>query len=214
MTRPSGDDGAAAVLDLIPLFPLGALVFPGGVLPLRIFEQRYLDLIKRCMRDGTGFGVVLIRAGSDTLATPDAALPEIHLAGTYVEIIDFDQIDDGLLGVCCRGDWKFRVGGCVRERDRVMWAPVERLPDEPVTELPAECAGMVELLRQLGEMAPFETRLPEIDYEDPRQVGWRLAELLPLDPETRVELLTLTDPLERLAILSRLINAMQARRST
>lgn len=224
MNTPASDDaaagagggsapgGRAGVLELIPLFPLGTLVFPGGVLPLRIFEQRYLDLIKRCMRDGSGFGVVLIRQGSETLTTPGSSLPEIHLAGTYVRIVDFDQLEGGMLGVSCQGQWKFRVGGNQFERDRVMWAPVERLPEEPVTALPPESGGMVELLRQLGEMVPAGVERPPIDFDDPREVGWRLAEMLPLEPELKIELLLLDDPIERLAMLSQLIDAIQARR--
>src|SRR5215831_15238826 len=88
----------------IPLFPLNTVLFPGGVLPLRIFEPRYLDMVKRCMREGNAFGVVLIRSGNETQSTVAT-----HDVGTLARIVDFDQLPDGLLGITTRGTQRFRA---------------------------------------------------------------------------------------------------------
>src|SRR5580698_5521108 len=88
----------------LSLFPLRAVLFPGGLLPLRIFEPRYLDMIGECMRSASAFGVILIRAGGETGAV--TALAEI---GTSAQVVDFDQREDGLLGILCRGGRRFRL---------------------------------------------------------------------------------------------------------
>jgi Lon protease-like protein len=97
----------------IPLFPLRTVLFPGGTLPLRIFEPRYVDMIRWCMRESSGFGVVLLKEGSDVLdASTPADTPNIFSVGTEAQIIDFDQADNGLLGIVARGGEKFRVLDC------------------------------------------------------------------------------------------------------
>ena len=208
----TGTSGAPAGED-IPLFPLGAIIFPGGLLPLRVFEPRYLELVKRCMREGTGFGIVPIKAGREALASRDDILPDVFPAGTYVRVTDFDQLEDGLLGIECQGEWKFRLRGDPFERERILWSAVSRLSDEAAVAVPPEATGMVDLLRQVSAVPQFENRLPAIDYGDARQVGWRLAELLPLAAEIKQELLLLDDPRERLALLSDLVTAMRSRQA-
>ena len=89
----------------IPLFPLGTVLFPGGPLPLRIFEARYIDLVRRCMREGSGFGVVLILDGTEAGDTP----AQICDVGTYARIVDFSGEPGGLLGIEARGERRFRI---------------------------------------------------------------------------------------------------------
>ena len=97
----------------MPLFPLRTVLFPGGTLPLRIFEPRYVDMVRWCMRESQGFGVVLLREGSDVLDAKDPGghekAPQIFDVGTKAQIIDFDQADNGLLGIVARGGEKFSV---------------------------------------------------------------------------------------------------------
>src|SRR6476469_216509 len=89
---------------VMPLFPLNTVLFPGGPLPLRIFETRYVDMVRHCMRERCPFGVVLIRAGAEVGAVADTA--EV---GTTAHIVDFNPMPDGLLGISCVGEHKFRV---------------------------------------------------------------------------------------------------------
>lgn len=177
----------------IPLFPLGTLIFPGGPLPLRIFETRYIDLVRRCMREDSGFGVVMIREGAEA-----GGPAETFDVGTYARIVDFSQQPDGLLGIQAQGERRFRIVERRQARDGLNLASVEWLPPEAIVPLPAEFAELgpaVEgALTQLGEpYASLERRL-----DDAAWVSGRLAEILPLPAGHKQHVLELDDPVERL----------------
>jgi Lon protease-like protein len=180
----------------IALFPLNTVLFPGGPLVLRIFEARYLDLVKRCMRDGTGFGVVQIREGQE------AGGPALTFdVGTYARIVDFSQQPDGLLGIRALGERRFRIVERRRARDGLNLADVEWLPVDPPTPLPeayAELGLAIDAaLTQIGD--------PYVDFDRrPDDAGWvsgRLAEILPVPGVHKQHCLELDDPVERLSYL-------------
>ena len=148
-SRETKDSQAPKETREIPLFPLGTVLFPGGVLPLRIFEPRYVDMISRCMREGAGFGVVLIRQGAEARLDREVAQPDIFDTGTLARIVDFNQADNGLLGIVARGDSKFVVHNTWEQSDHLLLGEVEMLPEEPVGELLEEHASLVEVLQQL-----------------------------------------------------------------
>jgi hypothetical protein len=180
----------------IPLFPLGTVLFPGGPLPLRIFEARYIDLVRRCMRDGSGFGVVLIREGAE------AGGPALTFdVGTYARIVDFSQQPDGLLGVRANGERRFRILERRRARDGLNLADVEWLPDELRQPLPEEFAELAPaldaILTQVGE--PYASLERQVD--DAAWVAGRLAEVLPIPAAHKQHCLELDDPVERLRFL-------------
>ena len=106
----------------LPLFPLRTVLFPGGLLPLRIFEPRYVDMVGRCMRNGEVFGVVLIESGAETAGPVDTAM-----VGTTARIVDFQTLPDGLLGLLCRGEQRFRIVTRRVQSDRLHCASVEWL---------------------------------------------------------------------------------------
>jgi len=184
-----------------PLFPLGTVLFPGGPLALRIFEPRYVDMVGRCMKDGTGFAVVLIvegrEAGSGALTT--AAV------GTEARIVDFNRLEDGLLGLSCIGGERLRVMRAWRQDDGLNLAEVTPLAPDPAVAIPEDCAHLTEALRRLypdlGE--PYASIAPQFD--DAAWVGNRLAELAPLEPALKQGLLELEDPVERLRYLAPMI---------
>lgn len=184
----------------IPLFPLNLVLFPGGPLPLRIFETRYVDMVRRCLRESSGFGVVLIRAGRE------AGPAEFDAVGTYANIADFHQLPDGLLGLSCVGERRFRILSSRLQADGLNLGEVDWLAPEPAVALPERHAELAQLLRsvlpQLGEpYAGIDMRL-----EDAAWVGHRLAEILPLEPATKQLCLELSDPLRRLDLLAPLIH--------
>lgn len=182
-------DGAS-----LPLFPLSTVLFPGGPLGLRIFEPRYLDMVGRCLKDGMPFGVVLILEGAEAGGTC-----AIALTGTTARIVDFDTLPDGLLGIACVGERRFHVRRHWQQGDGLNLAEIDYLPEEAPRPLPAELAHLGELLREvLPRLGSAYTRV-EAHYEDAGWVGNRWAEILPLAPAERLELLELTDPLARLA---------------
>jgi Lon protease-like protein len=181
---------------LIALFPLNIVLFPGGPLPLRIFETRYVDMVRKCMREDQHFGVVLIREGSEVgpAVTFDV--------GTMAKIVDFHQLSDGFLGLSCVGEQKFRILARSRQADGLNLAEIDMLKREPQTSVPQRHARLAELLQtvlpQLGEVyAGMTMRL-----DDAVWVGHRLAEILPIAAAEKQFCLELNDPIERLDVLS------------
>ena len=181
---------------MIALFPLNIVLFPYGPLPLRIFETRYLDMVRRCMRETRSFGVVLIREGNEV------GPAETFDVGTMAQIVDFHQLSDGLLGLSCLGRQRFRIRSRSRQADGLNLAEVDCLPPEPAVAVPARHARLPALLKsvlpQLGEVYEgFEMRLGDAAW-----VGHRLAEILPIPLADKQSCLELDDPIQRLDVLA------------
>ena len=180
----------------LPLFPLNTVLFPGGPLPLRIFEPRYVDMVKRSLRDQAPFGVVLIREGEEV------GPADFHDIGTLARIVDFDTLPDGLLGLTCVGEQRFRVHTFTRLQDGLNVGEVSVFDPDLPTPLPIEYSHLVGLLeRLLPELGDWYARL-ERHLDDANWVGYRLAEILPLSMPSRQFCLELEDAGERLRLLS------------
>jgi uncharacterized protein len=189
----------------MPLFPLASVLFPGGQLQLRIFEPRYLDLVRECTRHGTGFGVCLILQGQEVGAP---AVPEA--IGTIARISDFHRDDDGLLGIVAEGGGRFRVARSRVRADGLLRSDVEVWPDELELQVPVEFALLQTILERLIEtMAPHWRDAPRSAYDDASWLGFRLAELLPLDVGEQQRMLELNDPVQRLAELRDILPRFQ-----
>jgi Lon protease-like protein len=181
----------------IPLFPLNAVLFPGSTLGLRIFEARYLDMVRECARSGRGFGVCLIMQGQEA---GEPALPAA--VGTLASIVDFDTLPDGLLGISVTGGARFRVQRSRIRGNGLVIGEVRGWPDEPVVPVPLEFSLLPAILERLAEQSGLSWRNgPRERYDDASWVGFRLAELLPLGDAERQHLLDVTDPVERLTAL-------------
>jgi uncharacterized protein len=180
----------------IALFPLNIVLFPNGPLPLRIFETRYVDMVRRCMRGTQAFGAVLIREGNEV------GPAETVDVGTLAKIVDFHQLSDGLLGLSCVGQERFRIQSRGRQADGLNVAEVDWLPAEPMIAVPARHARLPKLLKsvlpQLGEV--YEGM--EMHLDDAAWVGHRLAEILPIPLADKQACLELDDPIQRLDVLS------------
>jgi Lon protease-like protein len=180
-------------MDTIPLFPLNVVLFPGGPLKLRIFEPRYVDMVGRCMREGTPFGVAMIIDGAEAGGPATTAT-----VGTSARIVDFEKLPDGLLGITAIGERSFRVQAVTRQPDGLNVAAVEWLEAEPSVPVPSNCEPFVLLLQHaLPELAPLYDFSP-VSYDDASWVGARLVELLPLPPAEKQLCLEMQDPLLRL----------------
>jgi hypothetical protein len=176
----------------IPLFPLRTVLFPGGPLPLRIFEQRYLDMISRCLREEIDFGVVLIRAGSE--AGPATTFD----TGTLARISDWYQGSDGLLGVTAIGHDRFRINDTQREEDGLLLGNVSVIEAQPPQALPEAYAPLAQILAGVLDDLGRLYRDVERHYDDADWVGFRFAEILPIEAQHKQECLEMIDPLERL----------------
>jgi len=188
----------------LPLFPLNAVLFPGGPLPLKIFEPRYLDMVSRCMREQSGFAVVLVSEGEEaSIATSFAA------TGTEARIVDFDRLEDGLLGISCLGRERVRVVEAWREPDGLNRGRVLDIAADPVVAVPPEQAWLADVVKQVLPEAGDTYRHVE-RREDAAWIANRLAELLPLALADKQSLLELSDPLERLSVLEPAVNKTRA----
>ena len=194
---PTGPASEAMADDsIIPLFPLHTVLFPGGPLPLRIFETRYSDMVGRCMRGQLPFGVLMIEEGEEAgdVATTAAV-------GCGARIVDFGTLPDGLLGISCIGDRRFRVQRVWRETDGLHVGAVEWLAPGALVALPPEYAHLAATVRRaIGELEEHYQHV-ERRYDDAGWVGNRLAELLPIELADKQALLELEDPLARLEAL-------------
>ena len=178
----------------LPLFPLRTVLLPGGALGLRIFETRYLDMVRDCGRSGTGLGVGLILDGAEAgaPATPAAV-------GTEALIEDFDTTPEGLLALRVRGTRRFRVRQTRVRANGLVMGDVDWCAPDPDDPLRPEHALLGDVLRQTLERAGTRAvDVPQARFDDAAWVGWRLAELLPLDDATRQALLQEDDPHARL----------------
>ena len=183
----------------LPLFPLSSVLFPCGPLRLRIFEPRYVDMVKRCMREGSCFGVVLLQGGGET-----GPIDGIAAIGTTARIVDFNLLPDGLLGLTCRGERRFRVLRCWRQEDGLNMGEAEWLEGAVprVVPVPAEHRHLADVLRRvLPELGEVYTGI-EPRFNDAAWVGGRLVEILPIALGDKQACLEMDDPLERLAAVS------------
>lgn len=194
----------------IPLFPLQMVLFPGGKTNLQIFEPRYLDMVRECMRHEIGFGVVLIREGDQILHDIDQQLPAIAHCGTYCSIVDFDQHPNGNLEITIQGEVKFSIRDQYEAENRLMLAQVEFLPLEEEYAVPQNKQHLVNLLESLTRHEAIRSLYSDVDYEDARDVGARLAELLPCSNDFKQKMLELKSAEIRLSELEKLVLKMQS----
>lgn len=196
--------------ETIPLFPLKSVLFPGGRLPLQIFEQRYLNLVSHALKTDTGFGVCLLKDGDEVARA--GVQQQVHRVGTYARVVDWDQLPNGLLGVTVEGRHKFVVQECWSEKDQLLMGSVDYCGMDFLGEEPLPVAEdhevLVGLLQQLVSHPVISKLGMSIDYEDLRQLGWRLSELIPLSLESKQALLELQDPHERIRAIEALIETM------
>ncbi|SEQ42001.1 hypothetical protein SAMN05421693_13016 [Ectothiorhodospira magna] len=178
----------------LPLFPLNTVLFPGGVLPLRIFETRYIDMVRHCLRSDAPFGVILIREGAQT-----GASSAIHGVGTWGQIVDWEQRPDGLLGITIQGEMRFRVERTWVQKDGLLLGEVieHPMPADDVA-LPGEFLPLADLLQRLLQALPPPYCDMVGSFDRCGWVGARLTELMPFDPAQKQALLEMDDALARL----------------
>lgn len=194
-------------LDNYPLFPLGTVLMPGGRMALRIFERRYLDLVRDCMREGSGFGVVWLEEGGSEVAKPGEA-PSLAAIGTEAMIVDWDQTDDGLLSIVIEGRRRFSLLAS-RQLDTglnvgdIQWRPYA--DDLPLTDA---SESLLALLEQLGEHPHVKRLGMSMSASGIGDLVFRLAQLLPLPQKEVYGMLQTEDPRHRLDMLNDLVEIL------
>jgi Lon protease-like protein len=185
----------------VPLFPLNTVLFPGGPLPLRIFEPRYLSMVSHCVRNDSPFGVLLIRAGQES------GPATTHNVGTLARITDWYQGSDGLLGITAIGEERFRLLSTTLQNDGLTVGDVQVLENEPDLPLPEEYQEMASILA--GVLEDLGRLYESLDkrFDDASWVTSRFVEILPIDLEEKQRCLEQSDPIERLRIVRDLLDA-------
>lgn len=198
----------------LPLFPLNTVLFPGGWLPLQIFELRYLDMIQRAWREGTPFGVVALLEGRE-VQRPAAdnsgerfANEQFHAIGTLAEVRQLERPQPGLLRVMCQGTQRFRLQRPQRAGNGLWTADVELLPADPVLEVPSDLEATVLSLRAVLDELQVAALQPAF-VDDCAWVAHRWAELLPLAPSFKQQLLVTESPLLRLELVADVLDRLQ-----
>ena len=192
--------GAGRGSATVPIFPLGTVLFPGALLPLKIFEVRYIDMARACLREGKPFGVCLIREGSE-VGTP--AVP--FEVGCLARILDCDVEELGVLKVRIEGTERFRLLSAEVNKQGLIVGETEPLMPEAAvgdTQGLGECA---DFLRKVIPAIGAERFGVPLKFEDASWVGFRLAEILPLRNDVRQKLLEVTDAALRLGVLHRFL---------
>lgn len=187
----------------IPLFPLMTVLFPGGPLPLRIFEPRYLDMVSLCLRESRPFGVVLISEGKETGESSTCDL------GTTAAITDWYQGSDGLLGVTALGQQIFRVLESRRQADGLNIGRVELMPAQARTPLAESDRGLGTILERVLDQLGAHYQAIAKDYADAGWVSYRLAEVLPISLELKQRCLATPVAEERLALLRPVLDKLK-----
>ncbi|MCA3238822.1 MAG: LON peptidase substrate-binding domain-containing protein [Curvibacter sp.] len=206
----------------LPLFPLHTVLFPGGVLPLRIFEVRYLDLIQRCQKEGAPFGVVCLSRGSEVRQAPrrgavdDAPAEVFHDTGTLAHVEALARPQPGLMLIRCRGGQRFRL--LRRERMKHgLWAGEAQLlePDASVS-VPADQAplraGLQRLVQHMQAQARPDDELPiqpPLQWDDCGWVANRWCDILPVSPQLKQQFLAVESPLLRLELVGDLLQRLK-----
>lgn len=185
----------------LPLFPLNTVLFPGSLLPLKIFEQRYLDMAAACLKDNTPFGICLIDKGSEV---GGGAVP--HPVGTLASIASWEMEQLGILMITAQGGRRFRILDSQPGPGNLLEATVELLAETGPIPLPPERERLIPLLRRIvGDLG--SERMPEPHrYDEAEWVGYRITEVLPIQNLAKQKLLELDDPLARLEILEKYLS--------
>ncbi|HEX9571366.1 MAG TPA: LON peptidase substrate-binding domain-containing protein [Burkholderiales bacterium] len=186
----------------VPIFPLNTVLFPGGLLPLRVFEARYMDMTRDCLKRDQPFGVCLIHEGSEVGAP---AVPQG--IGCLAKILEWDMQQQGILNLKTRGSQRFRILERETSTQGLISADVELIPPEASVAVPekfAPCARLLEIVvADQGKPVFAEPHA----FDDAAWVGYRLTEILPVPLLAKQKLLELTDSLARLSILQRFLES-------
>jgi len=203
------------LLHSLPLFPLGTVLFPGGVLPLRIFEVRYLDMVGKCRKADAPFGVVSLTSGSE-VRKPGGDAESFAAVGTLAVIREFESPQSGLLQIECVGTQRFRVRSTELQKHGLWVAEVEAVLDDAAVEIPDDLQHTATALRRLvdtlearrraqgGEAVRLPIGQPYL-FNDCGWVANRWCELVPMQLELRQRLMELESPLMRLELVSDLL---------
>lgn len=189
----------------IALFPLNAVLFPQGILPLKIFEARYLDMVANSLKHDVPFGICRIVSGKEV-----GEAPEVEQVGTLANIINWDRRQDGLLEIVVQGQQRFRILDCEVHKDQSLHAEIELIEPEPDGEIPRQYQILRNILAQI--QSQMEATLPgySFDPESAVSLSYRLSELLPVPGGIKQALLEMDNPVQRLEKIALILSSIDS----
>ena len=191
----------------LAIFPLTVNVLPGGYLPLQIFEPRYLDMVKKCMTRETGFCVVLLRGSMNQISS--SQLPDHSPIGTYVEIVDFNQLENGLLGITVQGQCRIQILDRRKQEDGLIIADIiEQTEVEESISLEPQYENIWRILKDISKHPEIKKLELEIDFDNSSSVAYNLASLLPLTPLDRQNILEFRSNVDRFDHLNKIVKQL------
>lgn len=189
----------------LALFPLSGVLVPFGRMPLQIFEPRYLDLVRDCMKANSAFGVVWIQRGAE-VPQRGSASPQLGDYGSTARIVDWDQLPNGLLGLTIQGEQRFDLNETsVRSNGLVVGEVSMRAPSQAAV-MEDRWQTLVDVLRSLETHPHVQRMALEVDYNDAWQVAYTLIQLLPLDEALKYHLLGIDDVIALMGELDTILN--------
>ena len=200
--------GADATRPELPLFPLQTVFFPDGLLDLKVFEPRYLDLMSHCLRERLPFGVVCLKRGSEARVGGEPI--DLHDTGTIAELLEVDSAQAGILLVRCRGTRRFRLGATRQQSDGLWLGETTALPADPVVAPGPVHENIVKSLADAIATLAGQGARPFLEPHRFDDAGWvanRWCEILPLPLEAKQRLMALPDPSARLDVVDSLMRA-------
>lgn len=192
------------MMDWLPLFPLGQPLFPGLRLELQIFEQRYLKLIRSCLREAdapdaiSGFGICAIQEGREA----GSITPSIYDCGARVEIVDWNQLPNGLLGITVEARERFWIGEQEVDPDGLLRSAIEFFEEEHDEAVPEWASGLAEIYEEMLLHPEVKRRLPVLEQVQASGLGFGLAQILPMHQDTRMDCFRTCHPLDRLELIA------------
>ena len=176
-----------------PIFPLKSIVLPGGLFPLRIFERRYLDMVKECIKNNEGFCISLVKED-----TPNSYVTNIHEYGSWVKIYDWNQLEDGLLGITTEGLNIVKFSNASLDSNNLLRGKAEKLELEKEYLIPQKYLVLSKFYKKIYPAIKTFIHYKEEKYADASWVGYRLTECLPIDLETKCNLIGTSNAIDRL----------------
>ena len=189
----------------LPLFPLRTVLYPGSRLPLKVFEQRYVEMTKSCMMNSRPFGVCLIVQGEE-VAAPSGAPPEIATVGTLARITDWDVPQVGILHLATVGETRFQVRKQSTQPNGLVVGEVTAIEPEAAQPLGESFKPLAQLLELISSRVGPRNFPTDRNFDDASWVGYRLAELLPLPLSIKQSMLEINDAEVRLKVLQKFLS--------
>ena len=187
----------------IPLFPLKSIVLPGGIFPLRIFERRYLDMVTECIKSNEGFCISLVKKEE-----PDTYVKDIFEYGSWVNISDWDKLQDGLLGITVEGKNIVKISNAILDKENLLRGEIKKLDSEKEYLIPQKYLVLSKFYKKIYPNLKNFINFKEERFADASWIGYRLTELLPIELELKADLISTTDAIERLEKINQIMTKL------